>query len=247
MGKKSQRRATTPAPLAADVLMTELKYCFCDDNPGTPFCYIIGTSFAKADLLKHKAEVNAQLNSTTCIIKEAYLEARITAIDKNIPVIKDSLTKDVLDMYHCAFCGWGRGCASTAEKPLSCCGHCRQVSYCNRDCQKKHWAAGHKQSCPRRPMPFGSLILTGTNMDNLALAIGGYHKMQKISWKDTAKAEMDEVERSLLEGSGFPKTQKILNWIYGRTEFPAWPGPRRELTKDFADLPLELMLRFAEY
>ena len=82
-------------------------------------------------------------------------------------------------------------------------------------------------------------------MDNLALAIGGYHKMQKISWKGQARAELDEVERNMAEGSCFPKTQKILNWIYGRTEFPVWPGPRRELFKDFADLPLELMLRFA--
>lgn len=27
------------------------------------------------------------------------------------------------------------------------CARCRKVTYCSRHCQKKHWAAGHKQVC----------------------------------------------------------------------------------------------------
>lgn len=41
----------------------------------------------------------------------------------------------------CAGCG-----KATDARPLRC-GACRGPPYCGRDCQRTHWAAGHKQEC----------------------------------------------------------------------------------------------------
>lgn len=43
---------------------------------------------------------------------------------------------------HCETCN----AAPTAEKPLSQCGGCKRVAYCNRACQKAHWKT-HKPAC----------------------------------------------------------------------------------------------------
>jgi len=37
-------------------------------------------------------------------------------------------------------------CHKNIESP-KCCGRCRNVHYCNRDCQLEHWKNGHKQEC----------------------------------------------------------------------------------------------------
>lgn len=42
----------------------------------------------------------------------------------------------------CAFCG---PCETKTFALL--CGRCSSVKYCSKDCQRKHWKAGHKQEC----------------------------------------------------------------------------------------------------
>ncbi|PNH06219.1 hypothetical protein TSOC_007431 [Tetrabaena socialis] len=41
--------------------------------------------------------------------------------------------------------------ASEAELPLRVCGGCGVARYCSGQCQKAHWAQGHRRACARRP------------------------------------------------------------------------------------------------
>lgn len=43
----------------------------------------------------------------------------------------------------CAHCGLSQGNAIKLKK----CAHCKAFSYCSRECQLKHWKAGHKVDC----------------------------------------------------------------------------------------------------
>jgi MYND finger len=40
-------------------------------------------------------------------------------------------------------------CGISAGVKLRSCMGCREMWYCSTECQKRHWCAGHKQSCPR--------------------------------------------------------------------------------------------------
>ena len=49
---------------------------------------------------------------------------------------------------HCAQCGKAESeLGPGAAVALQLCGQCKQVAYCSRPCQKKHWKGGHKQLC----------------------------------------------------------------------------------------------------
>ena len=54
---------------------------------------------------------------------------------------------------------------STSNKCANCgkqkdvnftCGRCKSVKYCNAECQKAHWTAGHKQACASTDTPTAS-------------------------------------------------------------------------------------------
>jgi hypothetical protein len=53
------------------------------------------------------------------------------------------MLEKLIDDYGCAFCG--KALADCAYKKR--CSRCNAVNYCSDDCQKKAWAAGHKQDC----------------------------------------------------------------------------------------------------
>ena len=38
-------------------------------------------------------------------------------------------------------------CCKRRDVMKNVCGQCRSVYYCDRECQKKHWIAGHRLSC----------------------------------------------------------------------------------------------------
>ena len=46
--------------------------------------------------------------------------------------------------HKCAFC-------AKAHAPPNFCAACREVTYCNADCQRAHWKSGHRLACVRRP------------------------------------------------------------------------------------------------
>lgn len=243
MGKTNRRRKITAPPVAIEEkVVTELKYNFCNDNPGAPYCAVVGASFAKADLLKLKGELSNELATTTFMAKQAHLSSRIAAIDSAIRNIRFQLKSNKLDNEECAQCGWGKGEASFTQKDLLCCGFCHQTCYCCRNCQVKHWKAEHKATCPRKVMPVGSILITGPPMDNLALALGGYHKMLRIPW-EVGKLEIQELEQ-YITGEDFPFTRQLLDMIYGRSGTPGWPGPRPDLFYDFDERPVLVTIRF---
>jgi len=44
----------------------------------------------------------------------------------------------------CSCCG-----KTSDEKKFPRCKRCKRVAYCSKECQKKHWKAGHKKDCVR--------------------------------------------------------------------------------------------------
>jgi len=48
----------------------------------------------------------------------------------------------------------GKVCAKCSEPALRVCTKCRCTSYCDEDCQRKHWKMGHKQECSVDPLYF---------------------------------------------------------------------------------------------
>ncbi len=59
-----------------------------------------------------------------------YLSATFTEFDRNMAKF-DPRT----------MCAW---CSKTSS---SVCTRCKESKYCSKDCQKKHWKAGHKSVC----------------------------------------------------------------------------------------------------
>jgi hypothetical protein len=81
----------------------------------------------------------------------------------------------VLDKYRCSFC------AAQCRTKLSICGGCRTAAYCNRNCQKKHFKADHREACK---------------------AVGDARKEFKDSHPDIAKTK---------EGKRFIRKQSLTN------------------------------------
>jgi hypothetical protein len=81
----------------------------------------------------------------------------------------------VLDKYRCSFC------ATQSLTKLSICAGCRTAAYCNRNCQKKHFKADHREACK---------------------AVGEARKEFKDSHPDIAKTK---------EGKRFIRKQSLTN------------------------------------
>ena len=67
----------------------------------------------------------------------------LDALDSMVP---DDV-KARLRLRQCSFCARFQ---RVGEKKFQKCAKCQPVRYCGRDCQLKHWKAGHKKECGRK-------------------------------------------------------------------------------------------------
>jgi hypothetical protein len=80
---------------------------------------------------------------------DAAAKARIAELEATTGGVHTHLGPS-LEMFivQCGHCHKEQGNQTT----FSSCAACRSVVYCSRECQKNHWAAGHKRLC-RKPQP----------------------------------------------------------------------------------------------
>jgi hypothetical protein len=64
---------------------------------------------------------------------------------KDLKMLDEEEGKTTPTLPCCATCGTPK----TTRRPLHACSQCHTTHYCNRDCQMKHWKAGHKRVCKR--------------------------------------------------------------------------------------------------
>lgn len=74
------------------------------------------------------------------------------------------------------------------EKPDKKCSKCKQVQYCDRECQRLHWFI-HKKECPR--------LCTNTVS---SLTAPQHHQLATNGKKDIAQAELSEELQKMLTG-----------------------------------------------
>ena len=97
--------------------------------------------------------------------KQASYTKKYIAERLNTPAEKDAPLCDSCYMKMCEFCMKREGFEAISAhtlggkvapiKKFQFCSKCRQVCYCSKDCQAKHWA-DHKLSCPDRAEPKSS-------------------------------------------------------------------------------------------
>ena len=75
---------------------------------------------------------------------KAALQEHKDAIN-NLKFIDEQEGKTTPTLPCCATCGTPK----TTRRPFKLCSQCHTTHYCNRDCQMKHWKAGHKRHCKR--------------------------------------------------------------------------------------------------
>eukprot|EP00457_Paulinella_chromatophora_P006912 gb/GEZN01006932.1/.p1 GENE.gb/GEZN01006932.1/~~gb/GEZN01006932.1/.p1 ORF type:complete len:345 (-),score=35.95 gb/GEZN01006932.1/:567-1520(-) len=90
--------------------------------------------------------------------------------DTGIPLCLEwTLDQFKVPARRCAFCR--QVPAKQTEGSLSRCSACKLLPYCGKECQRKHWKAGHKRSCERirglqdklfeEPAPLSSYVTAG--------------------------------------------------------------------------------------
>lgn len=87
--------------------------------------------------LKSKAEVT---ELTTPAQPSELFASRGANMPQAVLATDAALTNFVRNTAHCG------GCIAT-DKPLRQCAKCHSVAYCDRKCQKEHWASRHKPAC----------------------------------------------------------------------------------------------------
>jgi len=74
-----------------------------------------------------------------------YKDLKISSVFiSNCEVIIRNIKSDDGAVYLCSHCD------KTSSVKLKTCSKCKTVSYCNSECQKKHWDATHKEQCDSR-------------------------------------------------------------------------------------------------
>ena len=94
--------------------------------------YIHGQGVAQSNAMARKWWLKAALQEDGGAIQE------LKKLDK-----QEGKTTPTLPC--CAACGT----AKTTRRPFKLCSQCHTTHYCNRECQMKHWKAGHKRDCKR--------------------------------------------------------------------------------------------------
>lgn len=132
----------------------------------TPFKLLLCTTTAQAAeqlkklnlsqvaaALPHDADVSIAPDELLCVVlpMTELTESNSVGLSKQVRLDVSETTQEALHtaavksvMSHCDACG------TVTFKPMSFCGQCSNVSYCDTRCQKRHWASGHKHKCQQQ-------------------------------------------------------------------------------------------------
>jgi len=168
-------------------------------NVGKPSVVKKGGKVVKKEDLENEAKRRAQ--------KEKEQQER------SAPKAKIEVEDDEPEPEACAACG--KFVADAEGGKMAFCAGCRQVQYCSKNCQKKHWEWTHRETCPGRAHVEEKIDLKARQEANEE------REKNKEAW-DAAQAEKKAAQEAANEKIKRERTREMESSVDDLEALSAW-------------------------